>query len=83
MDDHRWSGWPGAYCIDCGSEDPAETCMAVHDKLDFICKRCGEHWPQGHCVKGGDHDVETFPCPEHPLTKCPKPGANKDFPVTD
>lgn len=21
---HRWSGWPGAWCLDCGVEDPRE-----------------------------------------------------------
>jgi hypothetical protein len=24
----RWSGWPGAWCQDCGREDPAEICLA-------------------------------------------------------
>lgn len=32
-DDHepRWSGWPGAFCLDCGMEDPDEGCMAGCD----------------------------------------------------
>jgi hypothetical protein len=21
---HRWSGWPGAWCLDCGAPDPFE-----------------------------------------------------------
>lgn len=25
---HRWSGWPGAYCLDCGMEDQQEIAMA-------------------------------------------------------
>lgn len=25
---HRWSGWPGAYCLDCGAEDPIEIALA-------------------------------------------------------
>ena len=25
---HRWSGWPGAWCLDCGVEDPYETALA-------------------------------------------------------
>ena len=29
MKKHRWSGWPGAYCLDCGSEDPSENAMAM------------------------------------------------------
>lgn len=25
---HWWSGWPGAYCLKCGSEDPMEIAIA-------------------------------------------------------
>lgn len=25
---HRWSGWPGAWCLDCGREDPVEQALA-------------------------------------------------------
>lgn len=25
---HRWSGWPGAWCLDCGMEDPMEIALA-------------------------------------------------------
>lgn len=25
---HRWSGWPGAWCLDCGIEDPIEQALA-------------------------------------------------------
>ena len=25
---HRWSGWPGAMCLDCGSDDAVELCIA-------------------------------------------------------
>lgn len=28
---HHWSGWPGAYCLDCGSEDPME--IAITDNV--------------------------------------------------
>ena len=37
---HRWSGWPGAYCLYCGCEDPAEYCIANHEDHypDKICK---------------------------------------------
>jgi len=27
---HRWSGWPGAWCLDCGIEDQREICLADH-----------------------------------------------------
>ena len=25
---HKWSGWPGAHCLLCGSEDPTEIALA-------------------------------------------------------
>ena len=25
---HWWSGWPGAYCVKCGSDEPNELCLA-------------------------------------------------------
>lgn len=28
MSSHRWSGWPGAWCLDCGAEDPIEAAFA-------------------------------------------------------
>ena len=28
MTEHRWSGWPGAWCLDCGAEDPREIALA-------------------------------------------------------
>ena len=28
MSEHRWSGWPGAWCLDCGAEDPREMLLA-------------------------------------------------------
>ena len=30
-DTHFWSGWPGAFCLDCGLDDPTEYCVANHD----------------------------------------------------
>jgi hypothetical protein len=29
---HTWSGWPGAWCFDCGCEDPFEACMGGCDQ---------------------------------------------------
>ncbi len=28
---HHWSGWPGAYCMKCGTEDPMEIAVADGD----------------------------------------------------
>jgi hypothetical protein len=49
MDAHRWSGWPGAWCLDCGAEDPYELCLADHTAPDPT--RCG------------DHPMTSCPCP--------------------
>lgn len=50
---HRWSGWPGAWCLDCGCDDPFEIAMAA-GKWDLdeagepvfnppiVCKPCPE-----------------------------------------
>lgn len=29
MIEHRWSGWPGAWCLDCGCSDPMEDASAL------------------------------------------------------
>ena len=28
MSEHAWSGWPGAWCLNCGVEDPRERALA-------------------------------------------------------
>ena len=28
MNEHHWSGWPGAYCLHCGLSDPVEQGLA-------------------------------------------------------
>jgi hypothetical protein len=27
---HKWSGWPGAYCLLCGAEDALENALALN-----------------------------------------------------
>ena len=29
-DIHTWSGWPGAYCLKCGIDDPLEKAIALN-----------------------------------------------------
>jgi hypothetical protein len=36
---HHWSGWPGAYCLDCGAQDRTEVCVA--DGHDLECENPG------------------------------------------
>lgn len=48
----RWSGWPGAWCFDCGREDPVEIALAdgkcddegrlLPDALEGINMECSE-----------------------------------------
>lgn len=41
---HRWSGWPGAWCLDCGMEDPREICIATGcEETDDETGECPEH----------------------------------------
>lgn len=69
---HRWSGWPGAWCLDCGADDPMDTALANGD-VDYM--------EEGFKIK--PDKVEQYrlgPCPEpgskrhdpyaHRLTKC-------------
>lgn len=63
MSEHRWSGWPGAWCLDCGAEDEREICLADHD----AGLRCVlGHW---YCLVH-----EPLPCSVHYNRSCPCPG---------
>jgi hypothetical protein len=35
MSEHNWSGWPGAWCLSCGCDDPYEIALA-DGLIDFI-----------------------------------------------
>jgi hypothetical protein len=59
---HRWSGWPGAICLDCGIEDPLEQCVTDHDYALF----CGLGHPQ--CMDPMHPSREE--CIEHPIPQC-------------
>lgn len=52
--EHRWSGWPGAWCLDCGCEDPREVALADgrvddagiafgYERADMICQEPGSN----------------------------------------
>ena len=67
---HRWSGWPGAWCLDCGDEDVLEHAM-----------NCGEcHVPYGP----EDEDQKTRLCVAHMgmVRECPEPGSKRHDPYT-
>jgi hypothetical protein len=40
MAEHRWSGWPGAFCLNCGAEDPREIALAMDD-YEEVCDENG------------------------------------------
>lgn len=47
MPEHRWSGWPGAWCLDCGCSDPREDALAAGKDIDHMtfevsCMECKE-----------------------------------------
>ena len=39
---HRWSGWPGAFCLDCFIDDPLEQAVAdnIEDTDKWGCMKC-------------------------------------------
>jgi len=52
--EHRWSGWPGAMCLDCGAEDKREICVSVHEwdpEKGTTCTR--EECQNGYCPYPG------------------------------
>ncbi len=53
---HNWSGWPGAWCLDCGQEDTMELAIA-----DGLYDPYAETWAEG--VNPADYLHK--PCP-HP-----------------
>lgn len=56
---HRWSGWPGAMCLDCGVDDQRELCIAVHDvllKCVYEHSLCEEGHPMQECSVHVNHD---------------------------
>ncbi len=65
MAEHRWSGWPGAWCLDCGVPDPMEICLAVHPEvcLDSSQRYCPDHvetsCPEPNSLR---HDPYREPC---------------------
>lgn len=58
---HNWSGWPGAWCLNCGIVDGVEQSLADD------CEEC--HLPYGP----EDEDQEIKICSKHTTGKCPGP----------
>ena len=66
-DEHRWSGWPGAFCLNCGVEDPLEQCIADHN-VSITCVH-------GHVQCEEAHEMQR--CTEHVVEPCTMGGMAK------
>ena len=62
MTPHRWSGWPGAWCLDCGIEDPFEIAIGEGNYIEV---------PDD--TEMGFH----FEFPNVIATECKEPGSNR------
>lgn len=63
MKEHNWSGWPGAFCLDCGAEDMIELCIAEHE-VSITCIH-------GHLMCEEGHPMQK--CEIHKNDSCPGP----------
>jgi hypothetical protein len=56
---HRWSGWPGAWCLDCGIEDPHEIALAEGNYIEVADSgsAMGFHFEFPNVI------VQPCPCP--------------------
>jgi hypothetical protein len=52
---HRWSGWPGAWCLECHAEDPNELCLA-----GCRCPCHAEFWAE-YARQEAEHGLEILP----------------------
>jgi hypothetical protein len=59
MSDHRWSGWPGAWCLDCGIEDPHEIALADGNYIEVEDTTS----PLGFHFEFPNVKIEPCPCP--------------------
>lgn len=58
---HRWSGWPGAWCLDCGISDPVEQALAdglyeFSEDGETILNPGVVTVPPCSCPDSGNHD---------------------------
>lgn len=63
---HRWSGWPGAWCLDCGREDPTELCAIEHEE-DCSRPECNP----GKCSEPNSHRFDPY---QPPMREVPSGG---------
>ncbi len=72
MSDHRWSGWPGAWCLDCGVEDRGELCLAIHS-ISVTCV-------SGHTMCEQNHTMQRCENENHHNSPCSESGSKRHDP---
>lgn len=65
--EHRWSGWPGAYCLDCGGEHWLELALG-----------CADCYVPDPALNAHQQTI-TF-CRDHEPYDCPCPGSKRHEP---
>jgi len=65
---HRWSGWPGAWCLDCGLEDQLELALA-----DGVYCPVENKWSD---PKRKEEAIRL-------MAECPEPGSKKHDPYAN
>ena len=87
---HKWSGWPGAFCLKCGSDDPIENAIG----LGWLDPYTGEYNSEEHRLevmkalecRVEDEYADGEPCSHpgccnhitHPCEGCGRIGCRKD-----
>lgn len=69
MAGHRWSGWPGAWCLDCGQEDLIEIAVADGYWID----------EDGTFTDPQGNPISELPV-EYQNGTCPEPGSKRHDP---
>lgn len=72
MTEHRWSGWPGAWCLDCGCEDPVEIALADGTMIEVDDPAA----PLGFRYEAPEHLKAEFAA----KMVCPEPGSRRHDP---
>ena len=57
MSQHNWSGWPGAFCLKCGREDPTERAVALNEMDPYTGEWISEEAKE-RCIKANVCAVE-------------------------
>ena len=64
MTEHRWSGHPGAWCLDCGRDDPMELALAdgTYDALtgEFVSEEAKAQYDFSPCPEPGSNRCNPY-----------------------